>query len=337
MTELRDCSHYDGLIVRPGEYPYPFGVDPVWRGTKTELPYLNSLKMKMSIIIGVIHMNLGILMSFYNNNYFGDALSTLCEFVPQVIFLNSLFGYLSILICWKWISGMTTDLYNVLIYMFLKPGLAIQPTDAGYAYPGQSSIQVILLLCAFIAVPWMLLPKPLILKARAEAAKKTTGSSSAYSRMEDSEQGACTSASHHGGGGHGGGHGDHDGEFDFGEAMVHQMIHSIEFILGAVSNTASYLRLWALSLAHSQLSAVFYDRVLMAGVQADSPAALFIAFFVWACATLGVLMVMESLSAFLHALRLHWVEFQNKFYKGTGWAFSPFSFASQSSLEEASH
>lgn len=40
--------------------------------------------MKMSILLGVVHMNLGIVMSLFNNLYFKDRLSTLCEFVPQV-------------------------------------------------------------------------------------------------------------------------------------------------------------------------------------------------------------------------------------------------------------
>lgn len=54
---------------------YPFGVDPVWHGSRSELPFLNSLKMKMSILIGVAQMNLGIVISFFNATFFRNSLN----------------------------------------------------------------------------------------------------------------------------------------------------------------------------------------------------------------------------------------------------------------------
>lgn len=159
---------------------YPFGVDPIWHGTRTELTFLNSVKMKMSIVMGVVHMTLGIVMSLFNHLYFRDRLSLIFEFIPQMIFLWSLFGYLSFLIIFKWIStqhliarhnpcdghpGCPTawpDLYNVMIQMVLSPG-SVGVNDM---YDGQAFVQVVLLLLAAVAVPTMLLPKPLILKQR---------------------------------------------------------------------------------------------------------------------------------------------------------------------------
>jgi hypothetical protein len=70
------------LLVSSCFRPATLTLVPV--GVQSELPFLNSMKMKMSILLGVVHMNLGIMMSLFNNLYFKDRLSTICEFVPQV-------------------------------------------------------------------------------------------------------------------------------------------------------------------------------------------------------------------------------------------------------------
>ncbi|GER35511.1 v-type proton ATPase subunit a [Striga asiatica] len=242
-----------------------------------------------------------------------DDSELLYQFVPQMIFLNSLFGYLSLLIIVKWCTGSQADLYHVMIYMFLSP---MDDLGDNQLFTGQKFLQILLLLAALVAVPWMMFPKPFILKK--QHGERHLGQT--YVPLESIDDGTFELEEpviSHG----------HE-EFEFGEVLVHQFIHTIEFVLGSVSNTASYLRL----LAHSELSSVFYEKVLLLTWGYNNVFILIIGLFVFICATIGVLLVMETLSAFLHALRLHWLEFQGKFYERDGYKFSPFSFAS--SFEE---
>lgn len=184
------------------------------------------------------------------------------------------------------------NLITSLINIALAPGTVDEPM-----YYGQAGIQNILLAIAFISVPVLLCAKPYFLSK-----EMATHHHSAHD--DDDED---------------------DEEHGFGEILIHQAIETIEFVLGMVSNTASYLRLWALSLAHSELATVFWEKAMLSTLNLNW-FATFIGYGIFAGTTFGVLLMMDVLECFLHALRLHWVEFQNKFFHADGIRFAPFSF-----------
>lgn len=86
---------------------YPFGIDPVWGRSRNNLQYVNSLKMKISVIIAIIHMTVGVIIKAFNARYFKKKLDFYYEFIPQFIFLTILFGYMDFLIVFKWLTDWT--------------------------------------------------------------------------------------------------------------------------------------------------------------------------------------------------------------------------------------
>ncbi len=339
---------------------YPFGLDPMWHVAQNELLFFNSFKMKLSVILGIIQMFGGTCLKGLNAIFFGEKYDFLFEFIPMVCFACSLFVYMIVLIITKWSinwesrmlsatcvdvdgDGWTSSAYDgewtvcdgyqngykctpwgatcygnevtadlcpldyggsgdgcqppnlitTLISIALKPGDVDEPL-----YEGQATVQNYLLAVAGISVPVLLCAKPYFINRDLQHAV----------HHHDDEE-----------------HGGHDEEHGFGEILIHQAIETIEFVLGMVSNTASYLRLWALSLAHSELATVFWEKAMLTTLNMNFVAA-FLGFGVFAGTTFGVLLMMDVLECFLHALRLHWVEFQNKFFKADGIRFAPYSF-----------
>ncbi|XGW15379.1 hypothetical protein V3C99_001118 [Haemonchus contortus] len=343
--------------------PYPIGVDPIWNlAESNKLNFLNSMKMKISVIVGIAQMTFGVLLSYQNYKYFKSDLDIKFMFIPQMIFLASIFMYLCLEIVVKWIfftagpqdsifgykypgsncaPSLLIGLINMFMFKALPSGFVEEDghqkfqCHLNFWYPGQGIVERVLLVLAVVQVPLMLFAKPLILRSRSRVTNAhyyTLRDESVRADMngDDAEvvhaEPKTTSTVGSGGGDHG--HGG-SGPFEFGEVMVYQAIHTIEFVLGCVSHTASYLRLWALSLAHAQLSEVLWSMVFRHSFRLDGyygAVATYVLFFIFGSLSIFILVLMEGLSAFLHALRLHWVEFQSKFYGGLGHAFSPFSF-----------
>ncbi|KAI0315651.1 ATPase V0/A0 complex subunit [Amylostereum chailletii] len=316
---------------------YPFGLDPGWHGATNSLIFTNSYKMKMSVVLGVIHMTFALCLQIPNHIRFNRLSDIYTNFIPQFLFLECIFGYLVLCILYKWSVDWSQSslgppsLLNMLIAMFLSPGTIVEGDTRLYA--GQGMVQVVLLLVALVCVPWMLCVKPYmqwkeLQKVQAQGyinlgyADDTNGFAARQDEeLEGEEEGNGRAIAEDA---------DEHEEHDFSEVVIHQVIHTIEFCLGCISHTASYLRLWALSLAHAQLSEVLWDMTMenvlaMEGVVGTI--AKILVFVMWLLLTVFILCIMEGLSAFLHALRLHWVEANSKHFEGGGHQFTPLSFA----------
>ncbi|NWS50566.1 VPP3 ATPase, partial [Probosciger aterrimus] len=314
--------------------PYPFGIDPIWSLATNHLNFLNSFKMKMSVVLGIVHMGFGVLLGVFNHLHFKQRHRLVLELLPEMIFLLALFGYLVFLIFYKWIKFSAADSLvapSILIH-FIDMFLFTSNAENLPLYPGQVPVQTVLVVLALASVPVLLLGTPLYLWCRRRAPRMghptAVGTGEQEPLLEGQEAGNSVNVTKEDV--ESGGHSPDAEHLDFTEIFMHQAIHTIEYCLGCVSNTASYLRLWALSLAHAQLSEVLWTMVMRNGfvrLSYAGGAVLVPVFAAFAVLTMAILLVMEGLSAFLHALRLHWVEFQNKFYVGAGYKLCPFAFA----------
>ena len=131
-------------------------------------------------------MTFGIILRGINNAYFKDNLGFVFEFLPQLVFMVFIFGYMDFMIIYKWLidySGMEWKAPNItstLLDMFLKVGGVSEFTsklgDKELKYKRvlygpndgslQETVQLVLLIVGVLMIPIVLIPKPIILNSR---------------------------------------------------------------------------------------------------------------------------------------------------------------------------
>ena len=215
--------------------------------------------MKISVIFGVAQMMLGTFLKGMNAIYFRRPVEFIFVVLSQVVLMCCLFGFMNVLIVKKW----TTDWYalaeadhqkdpsapmkeppaiiNTMIMMFISGGKRPADNHEFDVISDQQWWMQVLTIGALISVPTMLLVEPFweVHQHKKSAAEDGDGYQNADHHQESDFVKMTKPLLAR------------EGDHDFSTVFTHSMIETIEYTLGCVSNTASYLRLWALSLAHS--------------------------------------------------------------------------------------
>ena len=278
-------------------YTYPFGIDFTWYFKDNELIFLNSYKMKLAVCMGMVQMFFGMFLQLINHIHRKSVYSIIVSWIPQVLYLFPFFGYMVFIIIRKWTIDFDRDSYYKdedikengvnLIQVLIGMILSFGKKESDLdLYDGCFDVQTVIVIIFFISIPLLLFLKPIC-----ECVRK---------KMKHQE-------------------------ISIIEIFVMNLIGVIEFCLSALSHTASYLRLWALSLAHSQLSHVIYEELFILTCDQGNVFFVWIGWAAFAALSAAILLAMEAFSALLHAIRLMWVEFSSKFYEGMGVKFQPIS------------
>lgn len=124
--------------------------------------------MKTSVIFGVAQMSLGIFLKALNAIHFRKWYDLYFEFIPQIILLWVIFGYMCALIVVKWMSpwpdtSIAPSIIAYLIDMFLNKG-GISGQHLVLTKDMNELLHLVLLFIAFVCVPAMLIIKPYLIR-----------------------------------------------------------------------------------------------------------------------------------------------------------------------------
>jgi len=131
------CTFTDTLCVVK-DCVYKFGVDPIWYSSKEEITYLNSFKMKTSVIFGVWQMSMGTFLKGMNAVYNGHWIELIFVVFTQITLLMSLFGLMDTMIIVKWLTDWDAKgeqapaIIQFMITMFIYMGKPQDPTEAKF-------------------------------------------------------------------------------------------------------------------------------------------------------------------------------------------------------------
>lgn len=160
--------------------------------------------MKLAVIIGVIQMTFGVVLKGMNNVYYRHWVDLFLEFIPQLLFITCIFGWMIVMIVIKWVvqaDGNHANLITAMINLALQVGKADSQT-AVLNTDLQTDIQRVLLGVGVLCIPIMLLGKPIVLSNWHDSKRIQIKSIFPLSKPAQ--------------------------EHSFGELFVHQMIETIE-------------------------------------------------------------------------------------------------------------